>query len=115
MQVSTTFRTAGNSLYSKRVATVKIVDVRITYMNDEKDFGELCVYFDTKTWSTRNDGLIYTDTQFIADLREFLVQNSIAVDVSYSEAGMQGNGYVSFDVGADLLSTWEAKFGEVAL
>ena len=113
MQVSTTFRTAGDSLYSTQAKSVGIVDLRITYTSEDKDFGELCVYFDTKTWNTHKDGLIYTDSQFIADLRTFLTENNLSTNISYSEAGMQGDGYVSFDVMDAFIPMWEEKFGEV--
>jgi hypothetical protein len=49
-------------------------------------------------------GLIYTDKQFKRELREYLVSlgftQAEADDVEYSEQGMQGDSYVSCDVGA---------------
>jgi hypothetical protein len=32
-------------------------------------------------------------------------------DVGYSEQGMQGDDYVSLDVGESFIASWEAKFG----
>ena len=58
------FNTAGDGYWSKVAKAVEIVDMRINYVNDEQDFGELCVYFNTDTWNVNTDGLIYTDSQF---------------------------------------------------
>ena len=99
------------------VATaVEIVDMQIGYCDDEKEFGELRVYFNTKTWDVEHDGLIYTDKQFVSNLREFCnVQGLDGTDVDYSEQGMQGDDYVSLDVGKNFIASWEAKFGELTV
>lgn len=108
------FNTAGDGYWSNVSKPVEIVDMRINYVNDEQDFGELCVYFNTDTWNVNTDGLIYTDSQFKIDLMGFIKQHGLAVDLSYSEQGMQGDDYVSLDVGADFLASWASKFGEIA-
>ena len=106
------FNTNGGGYWSDVAKAVEIVDMRINYCNEEKDFGELCVYFNTATWNVEQDGLIYTDKQFKQELVEFLnVQGLAGADVSYSEQGMQGEDYVSLDCGADFINSWEAKFG----
>ena len=105
------FNTAGDGYWSNVSKPVEIVDMRINYVNDEQDFGELCVYFNTDTWNVNTDGLIYTDSQFKIDLMAFIKQHGLVVDLSYSEQGMQGNDYVSLDVGAEFLASWYAKFG----
>ena len=52
-------------------------------------------------------GLIYTDAQFKRELRSFLeTQGLDATDVSYSEQGMQGDNYVSLDVGDKFIASW---------
>ena len=86
--------------------------MRINYINDEKSFGELCVYFNTDTWDVNTMGLIYTDKQFKRELNEFLVAQGLAT-AEYSEQGMQGEDYVSLDVEGKFLQLWEAKFGTV--
>lgn len=107
------FNTAGDGYWSNVSKPVEIVDMRINYVNDEQSFGELCVYFNTDTWNVNVDGLIYTDSQFKIDLMAFIKQHDLVVDLSYSEQGMQGNDYVSLDVGAEFLASWYAKFGEL--
>lgn len=108
------FNTSGDGYWSPVETAVEIVDMQVSYCNDEKDFGELRVYFNTATWDVESDGLIYTDRGFMTDLRNFLTMqglDNLAVD--YSEQGMQGDDYVSFDIGADFIASWERKFEAV--
>ena len=106
------FNTNGKGYWSPVATAVTITDMRISYLDDEKDFGELCVHFDTATWNTEHDGLIYTDNQFLNELRVFLCTHGlVGDDVSYSEQGMQGDDYVSLDIGGKFIASWEAKFG----
>ena len=107
------FNVGGDGLWSTVAKSVEIVDMRLGYVNEEKDFGELCVYFNTCHWDTSIDGLIYTDETFLDDLRAFLVLHNLPATVSYSEQGMQGDDYVSLDVEEDFLQAWERKFNVV--
>ncbi len=109
--MQTIFSTSGDGYWSDVAKPVQITDMRVAYVNDEKDFGELRVYFNTKFWNVNEDGLIYTDRNFLAELQEFLNSHKLAgADVDYSEQGMQGNNYVSLDVGKAFLDAWDAKF-----
>jgi hypothetical protein len=110
-----TFNTNGLGYWSRAVKAVGIVDMRVTYINDERDFGELRVYFNTQDWDVNVDGLIYTDKQWRNELQAFLdAQGLPGKDISYSEQGMQGDNYVSLDiVTAKFLRAWEAKFNTV--
>lgn len=104
--------TGGGGYWSNTKKAVEIVDMQLGYVADEKDFGELRVYFNTDTWDVSEDGLIYTDRQFERELREFLDQQGLpGKDVSYSEQGMQGDDYVSLDIGEKFLTAWAQKFG----
>lgn len=77
------------------------------YSNGDKLYGELRVYFDTKTWDPKFDGLIYTDKQFMDDLRGCLALIWLDdEDIYYSEQGMQGDDYVSLDVGEKFITSW---------
>ncbi len=107
-----TLNTGGGGYWSNTAQAVTIVDMQLGYISDELDFGELRVYFDTETWDVNKVGLIYTDRQFERELREFLTAHGlVGKDVSYSEQGMQGDDYVSLDVGKKFLDSWRAKFG----
>lgn len=110
------FTTSGNGYWSNAIRNVRITDMQLGYVNDELDFGELRVYFNTEDWDVSKVGLIYTDGGFKQDLMAFVVQHGLAGgDVDYSEQGMQGDNYVSLDVGKDFLASWAAKFGEMAV
>ena len=111
MNVFTTLHTNGNGYWSSKATAVDIESLRLQYCNYELDFGELCVHFASYSWDTAVDGLIYTDKQFMTELRAYLQTMGFtaeeANDVSYSEQGMQTDEYVSCDVGAVFLSGLE--------
>jgi len=103
--------TAGDGYWSDVAKKVNVTGIRVSYVAEDEDFGELCVYFD-KHWDVNKDGLIYTDSLFLEMLREEL--NAVGLDgndVMYSEQGMQGDDYVSLDVGESFL----ASFKEIAI
>ncbi len=106
-QVTATLNTNGNGYWSRKATAVEITGLQLSYTNDELDFGELRVFFNTNTWDTHKDGLIYTDKQFMRDLKKLLTAKGFdASDVSYSEQGMQGDTYVSCDVGECFINTF---------
>jgi len=106
-KVNATLNTSGGGCWSDTAKTVEITELVLAYTNDELDFGELCVYFNTKTWDTNKDGLIYTDPLFLKELCRMLDALGFdSSDVSYSEQGMQGDEYVSCDVGECFINTF---------
>jgi hypothetical protein len=65
------------------------------------------VHFNTDDWRVDRDGLIYTDRLFEKELCVLCDKLGLAGDdVSYSEQGMQGDNYVSCDVGAEFIASW---------
>lgn len=106
-KVTAILTTNGKGYWSEVAKDVKVVGYNLAYINDEADFGELRVYFDTKSWDVNTDGLIYTDRQFERELKALLTQLGLdGSDVSYSEQGMQGNNYVSCDVGEKFIQSY---------
>ena len=106
-KINATLNTNGKGYWSRTAKAVEITGLQLAYINDELDFGELRVYFNTKTWFVNADGLIYTDKQFMTELKELLTAKGFdARDVSYSEQGMQGDAYVSCDVGECFINTF---------
>ena len=106
-KVTATLNTNGKGYWSRKATAVEITGLQLAYTNDELDFGELRVFFNTKTWDVNKDGLIYTDKQFMQELKELLVQKGFDTsDLSYSEQGMQGDTYVSCDVGECFINTF---------
>ena len=102
--------TEGSGYWSDAAAAVKTTKLTIPYIDDEDgEFGELRVYFDTASWDINKDGLIYTDRQFLKELREFLSTLGFAGnDVEYSEQGMQGDDFVSCDIGKEFIDSFNA-------
>jgi hypothetical protein len=106
-KVTATLNTNGNGYWSNKRKAVEITGLQLSYTNDELDFGELRVFFNTNTWDTHKDGLIYTDKQFMRELCELFDNMGFdASDVDYSEQGMQGDTYVSCDVGECFINTF---------
>jgi hypothetical protein len=114
--VYTTLHTNGNGYWSNTAKAVDITKLDLQYITNERDFGELCVHFATdelgcNCWDTATNGLIYTDKLFMQELRAYLqtigFSEAEANDVNYSEQGMQGEHYVSCDVGAVFIAGLE--------
>jgi hypothetical protein len=105
--------TSGTGLWSNEATRVFVNRVSLAYLNDIKSFGELRVHFDESTWDTGIDGLIYTDPLFLQQLKEVLVSKGYSTeaceDIQYSEQGMQGANFVSFDVTSKFISAWLSK------
>jgi hypothetical protein len=101
--------TAGDGLWSDQARKVATTYMETVVYCLESSYGELRVYFDTDTWKVHKHGLIYTDERFIAELRQALTQHGLAGhDAYYSEQGMQGNDYVSLDINAEFVASWQA-------
>ena len=99
--------TSGTGYWTNRKDPVRVTGYELGYVNAAADAGELCVFFDADTWMVEHDGLIYSDPGWIAELKTFLTAQGYDVsDVSYSEQGMQGEVYVSLDVGGQFISSY---------
>ena len=102
--------TDGCGYWSEVAKDVKVIGYTVPYINDEEDFGELRVYFDTASWDVNTDGLIYTDRQFEEELKALLTSIGLqGEDITYSEQGMQGDNYVSLDIGEDFIRSLDAR------
>lgn len=108
--VIATLHTNGHGYWGGKAKAVGVTDLQVAYISDECDFGELRVHFNTDTWRPNVDGLIYTDKQFMRELQAYLTSVGLAGDdVGYSEQGMQGDNYVSCDVGEAFINSWMAN------
>lgn len=106
-KVNWTAGTCGYGYWSDKQKQVRLTAINVPYINREGTFGELRVYFDVASWSVPKDGLIYTDSQFLDQLRDHLfLAGYDTSDVDYSEQGMQGDDYVSLDIGKNFLRSW---------
>ncbi len=107
-------QTNGRGYWSSTAKFVTVNRVRLAYLDDGQ-FGELRAYFDPKEWDVDNDGLIYSDMMwkhsFLTCMENVLgFSPDATLDVSYSEQGMQGDNYVSMDVGPQFLLECNALF-----
>jgi len=103
--VNKTFTTCGDGYWSNVSKEVFVTSISM-YIGTEGDGeyfsdGDLAVNYTEATWDNAVDGLIYTDSEFLHCVREFLINagfNVAAVeDISYSEQGMQDDERVSCD------------------
>ena len=106
-----TLHTNGKGYWRRTAKAVDVEALDLQYITNDKDFGELCIHFNTNDWDTATDGLIYTDKLFMQELRAYLqtvgFTEAEANDVNYSEQGMQSDNYVSCDVGAVFIAGLE--------
>jgi restriction endonuclease Mrr len=103
--VNKTFTTCGDGYWSNVVKDVFVTSIGmyISTVNDEGYFGDgdLAVNYTEATWDNNVDGLIYTDSLFLQQVKQFLIDNGFNAeavnDISYSEQGMQDDERVSCD------------------
>lgn len=105
--------TAGDGHWSRKQKQVHVTSFELGYYNDSLSFGELKIYFDTFTWNTAVDGLIYTDSKFMLEFKKIVSSMKLAVDgIDYSEQGMQSDTYVSCDVNEAFIDSLATNFPE---
>lgn len=107
--VNKVFNTCGDGYWSEvaKEVLVESITMYVSTVNDgdeDEEYysdGDMGINYDESTWDNSVDGLIYTDSLFIAQVREYLIAqgfNADAVnDIEYSEQGMQDDGRVSCD------------------
>jgi hypothetical protein len=107
-------KTNGRGYWSATEKFVTINRVRVAYLDDEGDFGELRAYFDPVEWNVDNDGLIYTDPAWMHSFRECMktlgFSDAAVKAIHYSEQGMQGDNFVSMDVTGAFIRECEALY-----
>lgn len=101
--------TDGNGLWTSHARTVCITGLSLL-TTLRQNFGELRVFFDTRSWNVEQHGLIYTDPLFLYQLRLHFDDSGLCgSDVEYSEQGMQGADYVSLEVYERFVSQWSEQ------
>ena len=113
-QVNWQTHTGGSGYWSSEARTVRVIEVYLAYVDDDATFGELRAKFNTQDWDVEQHGLIYTDPRWIEEFRALMKTlgfGPVAVeDISYSEQGMQGEDFVSMDVGSAFLAEAEPMY-----
>lgn len=100
--VNKMFTVCGDGLWSETAKQVYVESITMFIANDaDEGDGDLGVNYSTDTWNDEELGLIYTDSEFLADVQTALIKAGISIeaaeDVCYSEQGMQDEGRVSCD------------------
>jgi len=108
--VNKVFTTCGDGYWSDVAKEVFVTDIGMfVSTNNEADEGEEAMYcdgdmyalYDEATWDNEVDGLIYTDSAFLEQVRTALIAGGVSIEaaeaVTYSEQGMQDDGRVSMD------------------
>lgn len=107
-------QTNGRGYWSSKRKFVTINRIELAWVDDEGEFGELRAYFDPAEWDVDNDGLIYSDPlwkySFAQCMQTLGFSDNAIMHISYSEQGMQGDNYVSMDVGPGFIQECEALY-----
>jgi hypothetical protein len=108
------FHTCGDGHWSKVAKRVFVQRIQMDVSEKKKNYdddddddeddaydSDISIFFTKCSWNIMEYGLIYTDSLFIKEIREYLKSigfDSEAVDdIHYSEQGMQGKLRVSCD------------------
>ena len=108
IKLNAVLHTDGKGFWSSAKRAVRVTSIQLGYVHSSAEHGELRVYFDEDTWYVGAHGLIYSDSQFHVELVNLLSDLGIVGEVSYSEQGMQGHDYVSFDVDGDVINSFNS-------
>ena len=104
------YTTAGDGYWSDVSKAVEVTELGMYVATDaDAGDGDFYVLYNTATWDDAVDGLIYTDSAFLANVQDkvrdvlaelgvdYTTANALVADIEYSEQGMQDVGRVSFD------------------
>ena len=96
------FNTCGDGYWSDIAKEVYVESICMYIVNDaEEGDGDLAVNYTEDTWDNSAYGLIYTDSLFLEEVKQFLIDNGFNADavnaINYSEQGMQDDERVSCD------------------
>jgi hypothetical protein len=94
--------TRGDGYWSDVERAVELLAMDLACLSADGQFGELRVYFNSESWDVDKDGLIYSDEGFEREFKQLLARTygfseSALAQLYYSEQGMQGRKFVSFD------------------
>lgn len=96
--------TTTNGLYhATKGKKIRIVGISVDYDENEPNEALVNVYFDKKTWDVEKDGYVYSDMGFLKELKASLIGQGLPKDatekLTYTEAGMQGDNWISLEFG----------------
>jgi hypothetical protein len=107
-------QTDGQGYWNSKRKFVTINRIELASFDEDDQFGELRAYFDPVEWDIDEDGLIYSDSTwkytFVQCMQTLGFSDDAILHIAYSEQGMQGNDYVSLDVGPDFVRECDALY-----
>lgn len=110
-------KTSGQGFWSNSVQNVPIEGLELCYISPTLKLADLRVYFDISVWDIEKLGLIYTDPQWIKDLRQLLQSIGFSPEatqeIGYSAQGCQRENYVCLDVGPTFVRESLANISDV--
>ncbi len=124
-RISGTFFVDGTGLWTNEARNVFIHRFALrVYKNGlhVEDFGELRAFFPSRKtnpvgWDIEDHGLIYSDPSFKSQIKQMFKEIGFSReaqnDIDYSEQGMQGEDYVSFDAGPEFVKEWKERYEKV--
>lgn len=90
-------------IINKRLARVPVDSIDFVYVGNN-EYSDLGINFDPEAYDEEEQGVLYGDEHFLNVVRKFLIKvgvpQDLAMDVMYSEGGMQDHGRVSCDANA---------------
>jgi hypothetical protein len=93
--------TDGSGFWTRKTRVVPIAELELIAhsTDDHARYGEVRVHFDEGAWNTNTDGLIFTDRNFINELKLELKKLGMpaAEYLSYGDKSEQGLTYVQLD------------------
>lgn len=121
MKVDIQAHTNGKGKWSVDARMVQINRIGFGYVStayypEDPFHGELRAYFDPSgftngSWNNEGFGLIYTDKLWMKEFKAGLRKHGFSIkavqNLGYSEQGMQGDNYVSMDVGAVFYASYQ--------
>lgn len=118
IKVSWAVTVGGDGYWTRRTGVTVVDHLGLAYVDDSRPgklYGELRARFTPESWDAERNSLVYTDRTWIAAFHELLqtlgFSREAARAVNYSEAGMQGEDYVSLDAGHAFMSEWDRVRG----
>ena len=121
MKINIVAHTNGKGQWTEEARMVQITRLGIGYSSlsyyPEDPFnGELRAYFEPSgftpgSWNVVGHGLIYTDRLWLKEFKKGLREAGFSIkavqNVGYSEQGMQGQDFVSMDIGPVFYASWK--------
>jgi hypothetical protein len=101
LQINTVCNTTASGFWTHAKKPVKVTELElvVNYVDGAIKYGEVRVHFDEGCWNEQIDGLIFSDKNFLHELKEALKSKGMpaAEYLSYGAKDEQGKTFVQLD------------------